>query len=426
MNTRRLVRTLLLLLLIAVGLPSVSGAQLRAAPVATGFDRPLGMVPVPGRAGTFVVFEQTGRVRVLVNGVTRAADFIDLRADIVSGGEQGLLGLAFAPDFTQSGRVYFSFTDRSGDSVIARFTTTASDLTAVASSRFDLQWPDGRRSIEQPFPNHNGGHVAFGPDGFLYVGMGDGGSGNDPDHRAQNPQSLLGKMLRLDVSVADSHPRGYVVPSTNPFVGRSDVLNEIWALGLRNPWRWSFDAPARGGSGAMLIGDVGQNAREEVDHIPTGAGGRNFGWRNREGTLPNVTSRPAFSEPLRDPIWDYGRDAGRSITGGYVYRGQALGATYRGRYFFADFVTSRVWSVALVPTGGGEVRADNPIDHSAELGTGASSPASFAEDTSGELYVLGYGGTIHRIDGPGGPPPSAPAPIRPHTGSPTGTARPRP
>jgi glucose/arabinose dehydrogenase len=424
-------RTLLLLLLIAGGLPSASDAQLRTTPVASGFDRPLGMVPVPGRTGTFVVFEQTGRVRVLVNGATRAADFIDLRADIASGGEQGLLGLAFAPDFTQNGRVFLSFTNRSGDSVIARFTTAPGDpLTAVPSSRFDLQWPDGRRSIEQPFTNHNGGQVTFGPDGFLYVGMGDGGSGNDPDHRAQNPQSLLGKMLRLDVSVADNHPRGYVVPSSNPFVGRSDVLHEIWALGLRNPWRWSFDAPARGGSGAMLIGDVGQNAREEVDHIPAGAGGRNFGWRNREGTLPNVTSRPVFSEPLRDPIWEYGRDAGRSITGGYVYRGQALGATYRGRYFFGDFVTSRVWSVALVSTGSGEVRAEGLIDHTAELGAGASSPGSFAEDSNGELYILGYGGTIYRIDGPGdpvgSPAPPAPNPVRPHTGPPTGAAQPRP
>lgn len=406
-----------------------ASAQLRATPVVSGLDRPLGMAAYPGRADTFLVIEQSGRIRVVQSGAVAATNFLDLRAEIASGGEQGLLGLAFAPDFATTGRVFLSFTDRAGNSVIARIKRSASDpLVADASTRLDLRWPDGRRAIEQPFTNHNGGHIAFGPDGYLYIGMGDGGSGNDPMHHAQNPESLLGKMLRIDVSVSDSHPGGYVVPADNPFVGRADVLGEIWAFGLRNPWRWSFDDVRRGGTGAMLIGDVGQGQREEVDYEPRAAGGRNYGWRNREGRLPNDTSSPPFSQPLVDPVWDYGRDAGRSITGGYVYRGSRLGAPYRGRYFFGDFATSRIWSLAIVvDPATREARADDLRDHSAELGGAAVSPASFAVDAVGELYVLSYGGTIYRIEGPGDPvtPDSGNTPRRPHTNGPTGIARPR-
>lgn len=412
--------------------PGAAG-QLIAVPVASTFDRPLGLVPYPGRPDTFLVFEQAGRVRVLRNGVVSGADFLDLRGDIASGGEQGLLGLALAPDFAVSGRVFLSYTDRAGDSVITRVTRSTTDpLKVDPASRFDLLWPGGRPVIEQPFTNHNGGHIMFGPDGYLYVGLGDGGSGDDPMHLAQDPTSLLGKMLRLDVSVPAGHPTGYVIPADNPFAGRDDVLGEIWALGLRNPWRWSFDDPATGGTGALVIGDVGQAAREEVNYEPAGTGGRNYGWRNREGSQQHVTSRPPFSQPLRDPVWEYARDSGRSITGGYVYRGRRLGPAYRGRYFFADFVTSRVWSLALdVDPATGEATARDVIDHSAELGPAAASPASFATDSAGELYLLGYDGAVFRIDRPGEPPgtpvtPPAASPRRPHAGSPVGVARPRP
>ena len=175
------------------------------------------------------------------------------------------------------------------------------------------------------------------------------GASNDPDHNAQNPGTLLGKMLRIDVSVGDGDPQGYNVPVDNPFRGQPGYLPEIWSIGWRNPWRWSFDDPSLGGTGALVVGDVGQGAREEIDYEPAGRGGRNYGWRNREGTLdtniqPNLP--PAFP-PLTDPIFDYGRSAGQSVTGGFVYRGTALGANYRGRYFFADFVAGRVWSLAL-------------------------------------------------------------------------------
>jgi len=200
------------------------------------------------------------------------------------------------------------------------------------------------------------------------------------------------------VSVADSDSEGYNIPAGNPFVGEAGVLSEIWSLGLRNPWRWSFDNPARGGTGALVIGDVGQNSFEEIDYEPAGRGGRNYGWRNREGLHNNVTSLPPFSLPLTDPIFEYGRSFGGSITGGFVYRGSALGSTYRGRYFFGDFVSSRIWSVQLtVNSATGEATASDLRDHTVEFGAAAQSPASFGVDAHGELYVVNYGGSVHRI-----------------------------
>lgn len=413
-----------------------AGAQLHAVPLVSGLDRPVGLVGYPGRPDTLLVLEQAGRVRVVRNGAIDPVDFIDLRNEIASGGEQGLLGFAFAPDHAATGRVFVSFTNRSGDSVISRFVRVPGDaLRLDPGSRFDLRWPDGRRSIEQPFSNHNGGHIAFGPDGYLYIGFGDGGSGNDPMHRAQNPLSLLGKMLRLDVGVPDGHDTGYRVPPDNPFVARAGVLGEIWAFGLRNPWRWSFDDPRLGGTGAMVIADVGQGAWEEVNYEPAGAGGRNYGWRNREGAHDNVTTLPPFPQPLVDPVFEYARNAGRSITGGFVYRGTALGTAAVGRYFFADFVTSRVWSLALtVDPVSRQATAGNLVDHTAALGAAASSVTSFGVDAAGELYLVSYGGSVHRLastDPPADPPvippvdPPGQTPQRPRTGPPVGTARPR-
>lgn len=422
------VRLPLLSTLIGALLPAAAGAQLSARPFVSGLDRPLAMAPCPGQSDTFLVAEQAGLVRVVVSGAVRDQPFVDLRDVIASGGERGLLGLACAPDFATSGRVFLNFTNAAGHTVVTRMRrSTADPLRADPASRFDFVWPGGERQIRQPFSNHNGGHLAFGADGYLYVGLGDGGSANDPMHLAQNPQSLLGKMLRLDVSVADSHPTGYVVPSDNPFVGRPEVRAEIWAFGLRNPWRWSFDDPRLGGTGALIIADVGQAAREEIDFEPAGRGGRNYGWPNREGSRPHVTSHPPFSEPLVDPVFEYGREAGRSITGGYVYRGLALGASYRGRYFFGDFVSSRIWSVRLrVDPVTGAGAAEDLVDHTAELGAAAEQPAGFAVDRQGELYVLTYGGTIYRLAGPADHPPEPPpAPERPFRNGPVGAARPR-
>ena len=376
-----------------------SEAQLRSELVVSGLTQPVAFVQNPADPTMQVIVQQNGRVRVLKNGVLQAADFLNISSIVLNSGEQGLLGLAFAPDYATSGRVFINFVNQDSNTVIARFVRMASDpLRLEPASRFDLMWPGGQRFISQPFTNHKGGNLTFGPDGFLYIGMGDGGSGNDPFHHAQNPQQLLGKMLRIDVNVSDADPEGYNVPASNPFVGQAGVRGEIWSFGLRNPWRFSFDNPQFGGTGALVLGDVGQGSFEEIDYEPAGRGGRNYGWRNREGAHNNVTNLPPFSVPLTDPIFEYPRSSGQSVTGGFVYRGAELGFTYRGRYFFADFVASRVWSIKLSVGLNGEATASDLIEHTAELGgVATSNPSTFGEDAAGELYVVSYAGSVHRI-----------------------------
>ena len=275
-----------------------------------------------------------------------------------------------------------------------RASRAAPTARSIPRSRFDLRWPDGRRFIEQPFSNHNGGHLAFGPDGYLYIGMGDGGSGGDPMHLAQDPNTLLGKMLRIDVSVPDSDPRGYRIPEDNPFLDRQPIaaLPEIWAFGLRNPWRYTFDDWTRGGTGALVIADVGQTAREEVNWEPRGMGGRNYGWRLREGRQGYDSRRPAAYLPLTEAIYDYPRSEGMSITGGYVYRGAALDPMFNGRYFFADYVAGRVYTIGLHLDERQEAIADDHLELTQLLG-GTSELgliSSFGVDAEGELYIVSY------------------------------------
>lgn len=372
-------------------------AQLRADLVASGFTQPVGFVQDPSDSAVQVVVQQDGRIRAVRNGVLQPTDFLDLRAVVLNSGEQGLLGLAFAPDYATSRRVFVNFINLDGHTVIARFTRMVGDpLRADPATRFDLMWPGGQRFIFQPFANHNGGNIVFGPDGFLYIGMGDGGAGNDPLRHAQNPQSLLGKMLRIDVNVPADDPEGYNIPPTNPFVGRADVLPEIWSLGQRNPWRWSFDNVSRGGTGALIMGDVGQVDFEEINYEPRNRGGRNYGWPQREGRHNNVPG--TLFSPATDPIFEYGRSVGQTVTGGFVYRGAALGVSYRGRYFFADFSSSRIWSLALtVSPSTGEAAASDLREHTSELGGAATNPSSFGEDANGELYVVSYAGRVYRI-----------------------------
>jgi glucose/arabinose dehydrogenase len=382
-------------------------AQLQGQVYASGFQAPVAFVQDPTDRTVQFVVQQAGRIRAVRDGVIQAPDFLNLSGSISCCGERGLLGLAFAPDYQASGRFFVNFTNQSGDTVVARFTRSDNPLVANAASRFDLLLGGTRRSIGQPFSNHNGGHLAFGPDGYLYIGLGDGGSGNDPDHRAQNPSDLLGKMLRIDVSVPDGDTTGYRIPTDNPFLGTNAALDEIWAFGLRNPWRYAFDDPARGGTGALVIGDVGQNAREEIDYEPRGAGGRNYGWRNFEGTRSNVTSRPLAYEPATGPVFEYGRDEGGSVTGGFVYRGARLGGAYRGRYFFADYVSGRVWSIAITPSGSGGAASDRR-EHTAELGGPPvlGNISSFGVDADGEIYVVNHSGSIVRITAPAAVPPT--------------------
>jgi glucose/arabinose dehydrogenase len=398
---------------VAVGVIALwAQGRVRGQVYASGFSAPVAFVQDPlDRTVQFVV-EQAGRVRAVRNGAVLPADFLDLRAAVLSGGERGLLGLAFPRD-AASGRFYVNFTDRSGNTVVARFRRSADPLVADPSSRFDLRFGGASNPavIAQPFSNHNGGDLAFGPDGFLYIGLGDGGSGDDPDHRAQNPQELLGKMLRIDVNVPDAQPLGYQIPADNPFVGGRPLAArpEIWAFGLRNPWRYSFDDPSRGGTGALLIGDVGQGAFEEIDYEPANRGGRNYGWRNREGAHDNVTSRPPAFLPLVDPIHEYSRASGQSVTGGYVYRGRSLGAAYAGRYFFADYVQGRVWSLAITVDSQGEGRASSLMEHTADFGgqSQLGNISAFGLDADGELYIVSHSrGVILKVGGLAPPTPT--------------------
>ncbi len=385
---------------LACALATPAHAQIASQILVSGLTTPLAMAVDPLDPSIFFIVEQRGLVRVARSSELLETPFLDLREHVLSGGERGLLGIAFEPE---RGRVFLNFTNRDGHTVIARFRRSADDpLVADLSSRRDLVWPDGRSFIEQPFANHNGGDLVFGPDGYLYVGLGDGGSGGDPMHLAQDPGALLGKMLRLDANVADDDPRGYRVPADNPFVDGDPIgaLGEIWAFGLRNPWRYTFDDPARGGTAALLIADVGQNAREEVDYQPAGAGGLNYGWRLREGTQAYDERRAAAYTPLVEPIHDYPRSVGQSITGGYVYRGAALDPSFVGRYFFADYVAGRVFSFALDQTAGGSASATDVREHTSAITGGARDTliSSFGVDADGELYVLNYqSGVVFKI-----------------------------
>ncbi len=244
---RRSLLILAVALIVCLAPGDAQGPSLRVRVYATGFQNPVAFVQDPtDRAVQFVV-EQSGVIRAVRAGTVLATHFLDITSSVLAGGERGLLGLAFAPDYAASGRFYVNFTNNQGHTVVARFRRSANAAVADPASRFDLRWggPAGPTFIQQPFANHNGGHLAFGPDGYLYIGLGDGGSGNDPDHRAQEPSDLLGKMLRIDVSVPDNDPVGYRVPAGNPFAGGPvGARPEIWSFGLRNPWRYSFDDPA--------------------------------------------------------------------------------------------------------------------------------------------------------------------------------------
>jgi glucose/arabinose dehydrogenase len=381
-----------LFLLVLVAAPGLAEAQLRSQLVASGLTHPLEFVQDPSDPATRYIVQQDGRIRALRNGVL--SDFLNLSTQISTGGERGLLGLAFPSDYAVSGRFYACFTSPLGDLVVSRFRRSGNPLVADPASRFDLQWSTAERFIRhRSADNHNGGHLEFGADGYLYVAVGDGGGSGDTANNAQNLSSLLGKILRIDVGVSDADPNGFVIPPGNPFAGTS--APEIWSLGLRNPWKFTFDAL----TGAMFIADVGQGAWEEVNFEPAGAGGRNYGWRNREGAHDFNPSVAPVVLPLREPIHEYDHGIGRSISGGFVYRGSALGPSFRGRYFFADFITARVWSMAVDQAGG---QASDLREHTSELGA-IGNISAFGEDAAGELYLVSWSrGEILRITS-GGP-----------------------
>ena len=340
--------------------------------VATGLSSPLYLTAPPGDSTPLFVVEQTGRIRVIRNDTTLAAAFLDLSDSISTGSEQGLLGLAFDPAYASNGRFFVSYTRQDGDSRLARYQVSASPDSADPASGATLL------EVAQPYSNHNGGGIAFGPDGYLYYGLGDGGSGGDPDGHGQDRTELLGSMLRLDVSGS-----GYTIPAGNPFAGTAGLRGELWNYGLRNPWRWSFDRQ----TGDLYIGDVGQNQWEEIDVQPAGsAGGENYGWNLMEGS--HCYQSGCSSTGLVLPVLDYDHGQGCSVTGGYVYRGTAIPGL-QGRYFYADYcggwVRSFVWS-------GGQATGKRPEPGLTPGGT----ITSFGEDARGELYIIA-GSRVHRV-----------------------------
>lgn len=365
-----------------------AAAQLRVITYVSGLSRPVGFVQDPSDPAVQYVLEQGGVIKVVNNGVLQPTPFLQISSLIAPNGEQGLLGLAFPPNYGASGRFYVLYT-RAGDGniVVARYNRSANQLVANANSRVAMRWSTGDDFIvHNKFSNHNAGCLQFGPDGMLYIASGDGGSGGDPDNNAQNPSSLLGKILRIDVSSAAAlaSTNGFVVPPGNAGLTRP----EIWSLGWRNPWRFSFDYPAFGGTGAMVIADVGQGNWEEIDYEPANRPGRNYGWRLWEGT--HVYNQPPGTPSLTQPIFDYSHSMGASVTGGYVYRGSAV--EMRGRYFFADYVFRRVWSLALSIDGSGEARASDLRDHTSELSAAGAlgGISSFGIDADGDLYIVDH------------------------------------
>jgi uncharacterized protein (TIGR03437 family) len=332
-------------------------------------------VPGDGSGRVFVV-QQEGLIRILKNGVFNAQPFLDIRDKTSPGGERGLLGLAFPPGFAANGRFYVNYTDLNGDTNVALYRVSANqDIADPASGTVLLK-------IAQPFANHNGGCLRFGPDGYLYIGMGDGGSGGDPQGNGQNRMTLLGKMLRVDV---ESEPGQLLVPSSNPFVNNPAARPEIWALGLRNPWRFSFDSAM----GDLWIADVGQDAWEEIDFQPAAdAGGENYGWNIMEGTHCYGSAVCAM-DGLTLPVHEYPHTDGCSITGGFVYRGVASPGLC-GTYVYGDYCSGNIWGL----------EKQGPAYVNRLLLASGMNITTFGEDESGELYVGdAKSGAIYRIEG---------------------------
>jgi glucose/arabinose dehydrogenase len=352
--------------------PPRPGDGIALAVVASGLDRPLYATAPAGDRRLFIV-EQAGVVRIVRDGKLLPTPYLDLRDRVRSGGERGLLSIAFHPRYATNGFVFVNYTDHEGDTRVVRFTVSADpDRADPATAKFILH-------VAQPYANHNGGHVLFGPDSMLYIGMGDGGSGGDPQGNGQNRSALLGKLLRIDVDHGDP----YAIPRDNPYAHPGPYRPEIWAWGLRNPWRFAFDRVA----GLLYIADVGQNQWEEVDVAPARSAGLNYGWNVFEAThcYGNAQCDPSG---FTMPIVEYDHGQGCSITGGFVYRGRALPAL-AGHYFYADYCSGWIRSFKLV---NGAV-----TEHRQWRGLDPGQVMSFGEDGQGELLVCSQNGRVYRI-----------------------------
>lgn len=359
------------------GKPS-AGVQLENAFPHLMFSQPVEFTHAGDGSNRVFVIEQKGKIRVFENNASAktAGIYLDIEAKVSSEGEMGLLGLAFHPNFKQNGYFYVNYTKRKPlETVIARYQVmSAADMKVEASSETILL------KISQPYDNHNGGKIAFGPDGFLYIALGDGGAWGDQHNYAQNRASLLGKILRIDV---DKTEKGnYGIPADNPYVNNPEGFREeIYAYGLRNPWRFSFDAK----TGQLWAGDVGQNEFEEIDIIVKGG---NYGWRLKEASRCYNPRKDCDNGNLIDPIHQYPRNEGVSISGGFVYRGAAV-PLLQGKYIYADYSNGKVWALSF----DGNKKTNNQL-----LTDEGGSVSAFGEDAAGELYVLDHGsGTIKRF-----------------------------
>jgi glucose/arabinose dehydrogenase len=353
----------------------------------SGFASPVFLTsPNDGSRRMFVV-QKGGKIKVITSaGTVRTTPVLDLSAKVSKGGEQGLLGLAFHPKFASNGKFYVDYTNLAGDTVIAEYR-----LSPPSSNRVTLA---GRRvlTIAQPYANHNGGDIAFGPDGYLYIGMGDGGSGGDPGNRAQSLSSLLGKILRINVN-GKTATRGYLIPSSNPYVGKTG-RDEIWSRGLRNPWRFSIDSA----TGSLWIGDVGQDRYEEIDRTarsvnPVGGKAKNYGWRVLEGRHCYRPATGCSTTGKTMPLIEYPHNVANTtdnncaVTGGYVYRGSAFPLLV-GQYVFGDYCSGRIWTVSAAAT--------SPATPTLRLDT-SHNISSFGLGPNKELYMLTLGGSIYRV-----------------------------
>lgn len=367
-------RARLLALVFGLLVACASASAQRLEPVADGFERPV-VITHAHDARLFVV-EQGGVVQLVKDGEVQRVPFLDITDRVRAGGERGLLGLAFPTDHAASGRFYAYYTDQDGNSVLSRFSLAGEPDRADPGSEEVLL------RVEQPYSNHNGGQLSFGPDGYLYLGLGDGGSGGDPQGNGQRLDTLLGTLLRLDVDVDD----GYAIPADNPFAGTDGARPEIWAYGLRNPWRFSFDRD----TGDLFIADVGQNAYEEINLQPAGSqGGENYGWNTMEAEHCFQPPRDCDTSGLVLPIFSYphGPRWGSSITGGYRYRGENV-PDLQGAYVFGDFSSGRVWALR---EDGGAWSAEPLFEDGFPLST-------FGEDAAGELYLADYArGIVYRV-----------------------------
>lgn len=355
--------------------PTIDGTSIDLEEVVRGLSNPVHLTAPPGDERIFVT-EQAGRIRIIVNDALLATPFLDIADKVASGGERGLLSVAFHPDYENNGYFFVNYTDAAGDTRVERYRVSSDPNRAdPASARLIL-------TVDQPFSNHNGGHILFGPDGMLYIAMGDGGDAGDPLGHAQNRSTLLGDLLRIDVDKGDP----YAIPPSNPFVNQSGMRGEIWAWGLRNPWRIAFDRA----TGLLYIADVGQRDREEINVVPASQGGLNYGWNIMEGTRC-YRDASCDSSGLVEPVHEYTHADGCSITGGIVYRGSRIPAL-AGHYFYADYCDG--WIRGFRYNNGKLVDAREWFPAGS-----VNRITSFGEDASGELYVVSGTGVVYRLVG---------------------------